>query len=239
LPRLCLPGHGPTRGLWRGEGAAPGGGSSRRRSPLRLGPAGSLNRQARLNPTRRPSMSCQGGLGRPSVGLSGPCVSSHRTRVRKASQRFVSLKAFSTDETNQRFRQRRAKVPSSNQWIIAQPTSCLLRLPALSGVLSGANVRIRLSARETQCGVRERVGSALAASSSADLSPNQPHRSLPADPEELPDPRRPLPRPVPKSDRSRLQNRRRFRGNGSRTSLKICLMCEDREARRSGAMLAG
>ena len=97
--------------------------------PTQAWPGRIINRQARLNPTRRPSMSCQGGLGRPSVGLSGPCVSSHRTRVRKASQRFVSLKAFSTDETNQRFRQRRAKVPSSNQWIIAQPTSCLLILP--------------------------------------------------------------------------------------------------------------
>jgi hypothetical protein len=27
-----------------------------------------------------------GKIGRPSVGFSGPCISSHRTRVRKASQ---------------------------------------------------------------------------------------------------------------------------------------------------------
>src|SRR5271165_6500914 len=94
-------------------------------------------------------MSCQGELGRPSVGLSGPCISSHRTRVRKASQRFVSLKAFSTEETNQRFRQSSAKVPSSNQWIIAQPTSRLLIFPALKGVLSGAKVAVRSSACET------------------------------------------------------------------------------------------
>jgi hypothetical protein len=39
------------------------------------------------DPTRRRSMRCHwGGLGRPSIGLSGPCISSHRTRVRKASQ---------------------------------------------------------------------------------------------------------------------------------------------------------
>src|SRR5262249_43291976 len=62
------------------------------------------------------------GLRRPSFGLSGPSVSSHRTRVRKASQRFVSRKAFKTEETNQRFKQSRARVPSSNQWIITQPT---------------------------------------------------------------------------------------------------------------------
>jgi hypothetical protein len=72
-------------------------------------------------------MKClQGDLGRPSLGLSGPCISSHRTRVRKPSQRFVSLKAFSTEETNQRLRQSSANVPSSNQWIITQPTLRLL-----------------------------------------------------------------------------------------------------------------
>jgi hypothetical protein len=32
LPRLCLPGHGPTRGLWRGKERRRVGGSSRRRS---------------------------------------------------------------------------------------------------------------------------------------------------------------------------------------------------------------
>jgi hypothetical protein len=79
-------------------------------------------------------------LGRPSpdgyFGLFGPCVSSHRTRVRKASQRFVSLKVFNTVETNQRFRVSRAKVPNSNQWIITQPTPRLLTPRAPKGVLS-------------------------------------------------------------------------------------------------------
>jgi hypothetical protein len=69
-------------------------------------------------------------------GLFGPCVSSHRTRVRKASQRFVSLKVFNTVETNQRFRDSKAKVPNSNQWIITQPTPRLLTLRASKGVLS-------------------------------------------------------------------------------------------------------
>jgi hypothetical protein len=126
-----------------GSGSLPGrdiGGIISTPLPTQAWPGRMINRQARLNPTRRPSMSCQGGLGRPSVGLSGPCVSSHRTRVRKASQRFVSLKAFSTEETNQRFRQRSAKVPNSNQWIIIQPTPCLLRLRASKGVLSRENV---------------------------------------------------------------------------------------------------
>ena len=90
-----------------------------------------------LSFTRRRSTICHYGRPRPpSFGLSGPFVSSHRTRVRKSSQRFVSLKAFNTEETNQRFRQRSAKVPSSNQWIITQPTPCLLRLRAYKGVLS-------------------------------------------------------------------------------------------------------
>jgi hypothetical protein len=79
-------------------------------------------------------------LGRPSpdgyFGLFGPCVSSHRTRVRKASQRFVSLKVFNTVETNQRFRVSRAKVPNSNQWIITQPTPRFLTPRAPKGVLS-------------------------------------------------------------------------------------------------------
>jgi hypothetical protein len=113
---------------------------TRRRSPLRLGPAG-YDRQAQFKFTRRRSTICHYGRPRPpSFGLSGPFVSSHRTRVRKASQRFVSLKAFNTEETNQRFRQRSAKVPSSNQWIITQPTPCLLRLRASKGVLSRENV---------------------------------------------------------------------------------------------------
>jgi hypothetical protein len=114
------------------------GGHFRRRSPLGL-VRPDRDCQAPY-PTCRQSTKCQGGLGRPPVGLSGPCVSSHRTRVRKASQRFVSLKAFSTEETNQRFRQSRAKLPSSNQWIITQPTPCLLRLRASKGVLSRENV---------------------------------------------------------------------------------------------------
>jgi hypothetical protein len=50
------------------------------------------------------------------------------------------LKAFNTEETNQKFRQRSAKVPSSNRWIITQPTPCLLRLRASKGVLSRENV---------------------------------------------------------------------------------------------------
>ena len=113
---------------------------TRRRSPLRLGPAGS-DRQAQFKFTRRRSTICHYGRPRPpSFGLSGPFVSSHRTRVRKASQRFVSLKAFNTEETNQRFRQSSAKVPSSNQWIITQPMPCLLRLRASKGVLSRENV---------------------------------------------------------------------------------------------------
>jgi hypothetical protein len=91
-----------------------------------------------VDPTRRRSTRCpQGELGGPSIGPSGPCISSHRTRVRKASQRFVSLKAFSTEETNQRFRQSSAKVPSSNQWIITQPTLRLLIIrPVEKGVLA-------------------------------------------------------------------------------------------------------
>jgi hypothetical protein len=60
---------------------------TRRRSPLRLGPAGS-DRQAQFKFTRRRSTICHYGRPRPpSFGLSGPFVSSHRTRVRKASQR--------------------------------------------------------------------------------------------------------------------------------------------------------
>ena len=93
------------------------------RTPVRSAKPGSILRARR-------SMRCHWGkLGRPSLGFSGPCISSHRTRVRKASQRFVSRNAFSTEETNQRFRQSKAKVPSSNQWIIAQPKSCLLIFP--------------------------------------------------------------------------------------------------------------
>jgi hypothetical protein len=42
---------------------------------------------------------------------------------------------FSTEETNQRLRQSRAKVPSSNQWIITQPMARLLILAALRGLL--------------------------------------------------------------------------------------------------------
>jgi hypothetical protein len=41
LPRLCLPGHGPTRGLSAGKERRRVGGHSRRRSPRGLGPAGS------------------------------------------------------------------------------------------------------------------------------------------------------------------------------------------------------
>jgi hypothetical protein len=134
----CLRGHGQTRGL--GGRSGTGWGIISTPLPTQAWPGRIVNRQARLNPTRWRSMRCQGGLGRPSVGLSGPFVSSHRTRVRKASQRFVSLKAFSTEETNQRFRQSSAKVPSSNQWIITQPTSRLLRLRASKGVLSRENV---------------------------------------------------------------------------------------------------
>jgi hypothetical protein len=60
---------------------------TRRRSPLRLGPAG-YDRQAQFKFTRRRSTICHYGRPRPpSFGLSGPFVSSHRTRVRKASQR--------------------------------------------------------------------------------------------------------------------------------------------------------
>ena len=124
----------------RGRSGAGLGDITRRRSPFGLGPAGS-DRQAQFKFTRRRSTICHYGRPRPpSFGLSGPFVSSHRTRVRKASQRFVSLKAFNTEETNQRFRQRSAKVPSSNQWIITQPTPCLLRLRASKGVLSRENV---------------------------------------------------------------------------------------------------
>jgi hypothetical protein len=140
LPRLCLPGHGATRGLWRGKERRRVGGHYSTPLPAGLGPAGS-DRQAQFKFTRRRSTRCHYERPRPpSFGLSGPCVSFHRTRVRKASQRFVSLKAFNTEETNQRFRQRSAKVPSSNQWIITQPTPCLLRLRASKGVLSRENV---------------------------------------------------------------------------------------------------
>jgi hypothetical protein len=66
------------------------------------------------------------GTAPPALGPSGVSVSSHRMRVRKASQRLVSFRACNTEETNQRFRQSKANVPSSNQWIITQPTS---RLP--------------------------------------------------------------------------------------------------------------
>ena len=91
-----------------------------------------------------------------------PCISFHRTRVRKASQRFVSLKAFSTEETNQRFRQSSARVPSSNQWIITQPTSRLLILPALKAFCTAQTLAVRSSARETQCGDTKRVWAPLA-----------------------------------------------------------------------------
>jgi hypothetical protein len=141
-------------------------------------------------------MICQGGLGRPSVGLSGPCVSSHRTRVRKASQRLVSLKAFSTEETNHRFRQSSARVPSSNQWIIAQPTSCLLRLRASKGVLSRENVNSSVVVAETRCAERRAsrgsgaslIGTGRASAGKSSIE--RPSRSLHADPEELPHPRR-------------------------------------------------
>ena len=120
----------------RGEGAAPGWGTLSTPLPCGLGPA-ELD-QARLDPTRRQSTRCHyGGLRWPSFAWFGLSVSSHRTRVRKASQRFVSLNAFNTEETNQRFRQSRAKVPSSNQWMITQPTPRLhLTRHALKGVLS-------------------------------------------------------------------------------------------------------
>jgi hypothetical protein len=137
LPTGPRPDARPLAGRRSGAGL---GDITRRRSPLRLGPAG-YDRQAQFKFTRRRSTICHYGRPRPpSFGLSGPFVSSHRTRVRKASQRFVSLKAFNTEETNQRFRQRSAKVPSSNQWIITQPTPCLLRLRASKGVLSRENV---------------------------------------------------------------------------------------------------
>jgi hypothetical protein len=50
------------------------------RTPVRSAKPGSILRARR-------SMRCHlGKLGRPSLGFSGPCISSHRTRVRKASQ---------------------------------------------------------------------------------------------------------------------------------------------------------
>jgi hypothetical protein len=104
--------------------------------PVRLGPAGS-DRQAGFDPTRQRSIRCHWGSP-PAFGLSGASVSSHRSRVRKTSQRFVSLKAFNTEETNQRFRQSSANVPSSNQWIITQPTPRLLRLLASEGIMATA-----------------------------------------------------------------------------------------------------
>jgi hypothetical protein len=59
---------------------------TRRRSPLRLGPAGS-DRQAQFKFTRRRSTICHYERPRPpSFGLSGSFVSS-QTRVRKVSQR--------------------------------------------------------------------------------------------------------------------------------------------------------
>ena len=97
-----------------------------------------------LDPTSRRSMRCHyGELGRPSVGPSGACISSHRTRVRKASHRFVSLNACSTEETNQRLRQSSANVPSSNQWIITQPTLRLLTTPPLRAFCLAQTLAVR------------------------------------------------------------------------------------------------
>ena len=74
-------------------------------------------------------MRCQGGTG-PALILTFRPVCLIPSNARQEGQpAIVSLKAFSTEETNQRLRQRRAKVPSSNQWIIAQPASCLLIFP--------------------------------------------------------------------------------------------------------------
>jgi hypothetical protein len=65
-----------------------------------------------------------------SNGFAAACVSSHRTRVRKASHRLVSLKVFRTEETNHKFKQSRTSVPSSNQWTSTQP----IVLPPASAV---------------------------------------------------------------------------------------------------------
>ena len=53
--------------------------------------------------------------GHPGGAGGDPCVCSHCTRERKAIQRFVSRKAFNTVHTNQRLRQSRTRVPTSNQ----------------------------------------------------------------------------------------------------------------------------
>ena len=52
---------------------------------------------------------------RRSVGLSGSCLSSHRSDVRKASQRFVSFNACNTEDTNHKLEKSSIKVASSNQ----------------------------------------------------------------------------------------------------------------------------
>jgi hypothetical protein len=135
---------------FRGRSGA-GEGTSRRRSPRGLGPGPDQQHQAHPDPTGgRSKRSHYGELGRSSVGPSGPWISSHRTRVRKASQRFVSLKTFNTEATNQRFRQSRAKVLSSNQWIITQPK---LRLPDATRV-EGRSVRRQRSCGWAQAGAR-------------------------------------------------------------------------------------
>ena len=77
------------------------------------------------------------------IGVCGACVSSHRTRIRKASQRFVSLKACNTDKTNQRLRQSRTRVPNSKEWIITQPTA---RLHSLSRVRWASSRSIAITA---------------------------------------------------------------------------------------------
>jgi hypothetical protein len=87
-------------------------------------------------------------------------------------------------------------VLSSNQWIITQPTPCLLRLRASKRVLSRENVNssvvgggntMRGAARISGLGREfDRHRQASAGKSSI----NRPSRLLQADPEELPHPRR-------------------------------------------------
>ena len=102
-------------------------GVAKRRLNDRVGPGGARTRGHPCpggdRATRRLTSCLYGGTEPPAFGPSGVSVSSHRMRVRKASQRLVTLRACHTEETNQRFRQSKVNVPSSNQWIITQPTS--------------------------------------------------------------------------------------------------------------------
>ena len=79
----------------------------------------------------RPSSAGARSLVGSKFGSLGVWVSSHRTRDRKTSHRFVSLSACNTDDTNHRFIQSRNRVPSSNQWMITQPYMLRIRLVPL------------------------------------------------------------------------------------------------------------